>query len=230
MPFDDSLISHPMVTRAGGDMVVTWQSSAAAGSVYQVYVNGVLAWHGLGPPAIIPFPTSPYGTVNVGTVLPSEAALDLSSELPSGPPRRVSLQWYGGTYLDPDVQGFHVYQGTAAGGPVDYSHVADTVAAYLGGFITDGYGQGPYGYGGYGEDATLYSWTSGLLSSGGEWSFGVKSFDGAGNEGPALTWTVDVVAPPHPPGPNPTPGGPRVLGVYDPTAHTITLTWFQPLP
>jgi hypothetical protein len=65
---------------------------------------------------------------------------------------------------------------------------------------TDGFGYGGFGQGGFGQSAGSYSWTSQPLS-GGNWQWGVKPFDTAGNEGSPQTATVTVAAPPLPPAP-----------------------------
>ena len=88
------------------------------------------------------------------------------------------MSWAGGTYLDPtgrdDVRGFRIYGSDAPGGPVDYATPLDTVAAYPGGWVSDGFGMGGFGSGGFGRAATTYQWQSDPLAPG-VWQFAVVS-------------------------------------------------------
>ena len=85
---------------------------------------------------------------------------------------------------------------------IDYTAALATVPAYVAGIITDGYGYGQFGHGGFGQSSASYSWTSQPLY-GGTWAWGVKPFDYAGNEGSSEMASVPVNAPPLPPAPFP---------------------------
>lgn len=196
--FDQSRVSDVRASPRNADLAVSWASTAPAGTVYQVYVDRRLAWHGAGRSAVVPHPAGPV-RIEVGTVLPGEASLDLSAQLPAVPGggSRVALRWLGGSFLDPGLVGFRVYSGSTPGGAVDYSHPVGSVTAYPQGVVNDGFGLGPFGQGGFGRSAGTYSWASDPLTAG-AWHFAVKPFNAAGNEGTAVTWTVTVVGPPRP--------------------------------
>jgi hypothetical protein len=199
MGFSQSPILDVTATRRDADLAVAWRSSAPAGSVYQVYLGGRLAWHGTRASCHVPYPRTPV-QVEVGVVPASEETADHSASLPAAPGggRRVTLTWAGGTYLDPAIAGYHVYSGAAPGGAVSYASPVGTVAAYSAGLATDGYGMGGYGAGGYGAAAARYSWTSPPLEPG-SWDFAVVPFDSAGNEGALRTTSAAVAGPPRPP-------------------------------
>ena len=60
----------------------------------------------------------------------------------------------------------------------------DSLVAYPGGWINDGFGKGGFGDAGFGRASTLYRWKSGPLASG-AWQFAVVAFDKAGADGSA---------------------------------------------
>jgi hypothetical protein len=206
----------------GTQLLLSWSSVAPVGTNYQVYVDRALVWHGTSLSAVVPTPAG-IARIDIGTVGPGQATTDFSGSLPGAPNRLVTLSWLGGTYEGADLVGFHVYGSAVAGGAIDYANVLATVPAYTAGVITDGYGYGGYGQGGYGEAASSYAWTSDALAVG-AWSWGVRPFDAAGNEGPTTTTTVLIFAPPNEPrlcfG-----DGTRMHYTYDFPSKEATLNW-----
>jgi hypothetical protein len=177
----DATILEAHAVRDDAELLISWSSTEPAGSeVYQVYRDGVLAWHGRERSCALP-PGPPGVPVRfyVGVVDPADAATDFGASLPAGMPRRVRLTWVGGSYEGHELDGFHVYAGTAPGSAVAYAAPLATVPAYPGGVVLDGYGLGGYGLGGYGAAASSYSWVSAPLA-GGTWHFGVKPFGPGG--------------------------------------------------
>jgi hypothetical protein len=225
MAFSQALFTATTATLHGADLIVTWTSSDPDGTIFQVYVNRVLAWHGTSRTCVLPTPAAGSPTrIDVGAVGSSEGLTDLSASLPTPPGggNRVRLAWVGGSYLGADIAGYHVYAGTAAGGAVSYATPVASIPAYIQGIATDGYGVGGYGQGGYGSAPSSYSWTSGPLS-GGTWNFAVKSFDEAGNEGTPQATSAVVAAPPSPPAAD--ADGRRLTYTYNATSHAVTLHW-----
>lgn len=219
MAFSQATISEVTTARSFGDLVVSWASSAAAGTVFQVYVGRRLAWWGTARSVRIPYPQT-LAPVEVGAVAATEGPADLSGSLPSAPDDRVSLTWTGGTFLG-DVAGYRVYAGTGPGVGTATVLVA-TVPAYHGA-VTDGYGLGGFNRGGYGQSATSHSWTSGPLPSG-AWAFAVAPVDAAGNALAAPTpVTATVASPPRAPAPG--ASGDRLTYAYNATTHVATLSW-----
>jgi hypothetical protein len=225
MAFFQATITDVTAVRDGADLLITWTSTAADGTLFQVYVGRVLAWHGITRSCLVPMPLSGVATrIDVGTVASSEGIADLSGSLPTpaGGGARVKLDWLGGSYLGADIAGFHVYSGTAPGGAGNYATPIATVAAYVQGMTSDGYGVGGYGVGGYGSAGASYSYTTEPLS-GGTWNFGIKPFDMAGNEGTAQTQSAVIAAPPRPPAAN--ASDKRLTFSYNNSTHLVTLNW-----
>lgn len=225
MPFDQSTIQgvEPPYWD-GSTLQISWISTAPPGTVFQVYVDRVLAWHGTSRWVAITMPRA-LARIDVGAVGPGEASMDFSAMLPPAPKDRVDLRWLGGTFLSPDdddISGFRVFGEPKAGDGIDMSKPLAEIQAYPGGVILDGFGLGGFGQGGFGRAASSYRWTSPPLASG-VWSFAVASFDHAGNQGAAVTTTVSVNAPPRPPGLY--PDGTRLKYAYDPTTGRATLSW-----
>lgn len=226
MAFSQATITevYPPVYRQG-QLWIEWTSSSAAGTWFQVYVARRLAWYGQNRSVSLMVPSDRV-RIDVGTVASGEQATDFSGSLPSTPSDRAELTWLGGTYLDAtgndDVEGFHVYQSTAAGGAVSYATVITDIKAYSAGVLTDGYGLGGYGQGGYGRSASSYSWTSASLGNG-VWTFGIKPYDHAGNEGTATETSVTITVPPLPPALD--SSNKRLEYTYNSGTHVATLTW-----
>jgi hypothetical protein len=233
MAFSQSGIVDVRVVADGPDLFVAWTSSVPAGAIFQVYVDRRLAWYGASSRCHVPIPTGDPGRniwVEIGTVDADEPTADYSSNLVALGNRseRAVLSWSGGTCLDPtgqdDIQGFRIYQSPSPGAPVDLTTLVDSVVAYPGGWINDGFGKGGFGGGGFGRAATLYNWQSGPLASG-AWQFAVLPFDKAGNRGGSgLSVTVTINAAPLPPAMN--DGQARLASTYaGPSNPQLTLNW-----
>jgi len=220
MAFSQVSITSVSLTRDLGEVVVAWTSSAAEGTIFQVYLDGELAWWGTSRACYLPAP-SEVVRIDVGTVADGESRTDFASSLPSlSRPRRGLLTWYGGTYEADDIASYLVRGETTPGGGIQPAILA-TIPAYDG-EILDGAGLGPAGRGGAGRAASTYSWTSAPLS-GGTWHWSITPIDAAGNEGTGTTISLTVAAPPNPPATF--ADGKRLHLSYDATAHTATLTW-----
>lgn len=217
----------------GPDLFVIWSGPAPAGTTFQVYVDRLLAWSGTARRCHIPTPLNAVGRnvwVEVGTVDADEPTCDYSASLVAQANRsdRALLSWSGGTYLDPtgrdDIGAFQIYQSPAAGAPVDDAIAVDSVVAYPGGWINDGFGKNGFGEAGFGRAATSYQWQSGPLESG-NWQFAVIPVDGAGNpRGVGLTSSVAINAAPRPPAMN--DQGARLTAAYaGPGDGHISLEW-----
>lgn len=186
---------------AGRELLISWASSSAEGTWFQLYKDGSLYWWGTDRSLRLPWSRDPVH-VDVGTVLPGEVGVDFSGSLPSRPLDRVRLDWQGGLWEGADIQGFRVYQGLSPGGAVSYAAPVATIPMTVAGVRLDGFGQGGFGVGGFGFGGGTYSWTSDRLA-GGVWSFAVAPYDTAGNEDPSpLTVSITVSAPPKPPAPD----------------------------
>lgn len=233
MPFSQAQVSDLRIDDDGPELFISWSSTAAAGTWYQVYVNRRLSWSGRSTRCHVPRPAWPAGWnvwVDVGTVDPAELTVDFSTSLPaaSGLGTRVQLSWVGGTYLDPtgndDVRGFRIYSSKVPSGTADYTTILATIAAYPGGWISDGFGLGGFGQGGFGRAATAYQWESAPLTSG-SWTFAVVPYDAAGNaREPGQVATVAVSEPPRPPG-TAADGTSLSYSYGGPSIRTATLTW-----
>ena len=225
MPFDPTVISNPRLARDGDTLAVSWDSSAPAGSWYQVYLDRALAWHGTTTTARLPWPHG-QTQFDIGAVLPSEADADFSALLATGYLERAELTWVGGTYLSPSIESFSIYGSAVSGGVVDQSKPIGKVAAYLDGIVTDGWGVGGYNFGGWGRSASTYSWTTPVLKPG-TWSFLVFALDAAGNRSaPPSIASVSIVGPPAPPARDPATGS-RLRYVFG--GHSAMLIW-RPSP
>jgi len=233
MAFSQAGITGVRVALDGADLFVAWSASGPTGTTFQVYVDRRLTWYGTATRCHVPIPPGPPGRniwVEVGTVGAGEPTRDYSSDLvaPGGRSERARLSWSGGTYLDPtgrdDVQGYRIYQGPGPGQPVAVTSAVDTVAAYPGGWINDGFGKGGCGGGGFGRAGTLYEWQSGPLGSG-AWQFAVVPFDKAGNaRGSGQVVSVTINAAPRPPAR--APGGARLTSTYSgPADRRLALQW-----
>lgn len=222
MAFSQATISDVQIARAGAELLVSWTSSTPDPVTFQVYLDHVLAWSGPSRSVTLPMPPGRVA-VSVATVAADEAETDFSGSLPALVLPFQTLTWEGGTFLSPDLAGFHIYGEPTAGGGIDFTDVLATVAAYPGGVVTDGYGMGGYGHGGYGRSASVYSWQTPALGNG-VWTFAVAPFDAAGNEDATpATVAVTITAAPRPPAA--AANGARLSYVWNPTTHVATLTW-----
>jgi hypothetical protein len=233
MAFSQDGIDGVIVLADGPELLIRWRSTALAPTIFQVYVDHRLSWSGTSRGCRVPLPLGADCRnvwVDVGIVTPGEAYIDFSSTLP-GPSQRgdsVRISWTGGTYLDTtgsdDLLGFRIYRSKSPGGVVDRSRPVDTVPAYPGGRIVDGFGLGGFGAGGFGRAATNYLWTSTSLPSG-IWQFAVVPYDKAGfDRGSGLSFTVNVTTAPRPPAAD--SSGRRLNYSYSgPITRMVTLTW-----
>ena len=182
----------------GLSLQLEWVSTAPPGTFFQVYVSCALTWHGTSRWVAIPMPSSRI-RIDIGAVEPGEATTDFSAQSACVLSDRARLSWLGGSYLDPtgndDFAGFRVHGEPEPGGGIDWTSPLAKICAYPGGILTDGYGLGPYGLGGFGRAASSYEWTSPAPKSG-LWSFAVVSFDAAGNPGTPVMTSVAIQAPP----------------------------------
>jgi hypothetical protein len=228
VPFSQSLIKQVFPPRYRGNQVfISWQSAGPPGTWFQVYVNGALSWAGRTTSVTLPLPTGPT-RVDIGSVLAGQEWTSFADLLPAAPRRRATITWQGGRFLAGDLAGFHVYGSPGAGGPVSFAAPVATITAYPSGILTDGFGLGGFGGGGMGSVAGTYAWTSGPLSSG-TWNFAVKSFDAAGNEGPAVNTSVAICVPPGEP---PVFEGTqtRLNYAYSASSHQAALSWLASTP
>jgi hypothetical protein len=216
-----TITDGPSLARSGRELAVAWSSSSPDGTVFQLYLNGRLAWHGTARRARLPWPADD-ARVEVGTVAADEGATDFSGSLPAAPNDRVRLDWTGGSWQG-DLAGFHVYMGTAPGGAVSFSAPVATVPATRAGVSFDGWDTFAWDSGRWGQADVPYSWTSGRLSSG-AWNFAIVAYDAAGNEqGSPVTASATVAAPPRPPAPD--SAGVRLKYTLNPATQMPTLTW-----
>jgi len=181
----------------GAQVYLCWETTSPLGTNWQVYINRQLAWTGQRLWTWLPIPSGPI-RIDIGTVDADEAYANFADALPSAPTRRAQLTWQSGTYKGIDLAGFRLYGVNEPGGPIDYSTVVADITAYPAGIITDGFGFGKFGGGGFGQTAGTYTWTSKPLTSG-AWQFAVVPYDQAGNEGVAQTTTVVINAVPGEP-------------------------------
>ena len=216
MPFDQGTITavNPPL-RKGGEVFLSWTSSAPTGTPFQIYVNHALAWSGQRLWAWVPVPAGPV-RIDLGAVGVGEETIDFTRVtgfgaggfgsgtygavdlVPSGPNRRALLTWSGGSYLGASLAGFHVYGEATPGGGINYAAALATITAYPAGIDTSGFGMGAFGSGGFGAVAGTYTWQSDPLPAG-TWHFGIKPFDTAGNEGTAATVAATIASPPRQP-------------------------------
>lgn len=226
MPFDDSSITSLSLHQAGGDLVVSWTSSAPRGTTYHVYLDHKLVWVGRGLKATVPAPSADGNhSVEVGTVDVGETRTDFGPTLstPVVGDACPKLTWIGGRYLGLALDRFLIYRSATPGGPVDYSTPVGTVVAYPGGIYTDGYGMGGYGSGGYGHVASNYAWTGKPLASG-DWTFAVAACDRAGNRvASPSTVTITITVAPRAPAPN--SAGLRATRTYNAGTGKATINW-----
>lgn len=182
-----------------GQVYVSWSASGPAETWFQIYINQQLAWYGQHLWSWVPIPSGPV-RIDIGTVDSGEQQTSWTLSLPAAPSRRAMLTWQSGTYRGVDLVGFRIYGEPVPGGGIDFTTPLSDITAYPAGILTDGLGLGGYGAGGWGQAASVYSWTSGPLA-GGSWQFAVVPYDRAGNEGIAQEATVVIIAPPRAPAP-----------------------------
>ena len=227
MAFDPTVITSVNVVRDDAELLITWTTTAPAGTLFQVYLDRARVWCGTALQCVLPWPVSRV-TIDVGAVASNEGNVNFATTLPAltGTGDRAQLSWLGGTYLDAnghdDVKSFEVFGATVAGGSVSYTTLLATVLAYEQDVPADGFGVGGFGQGGFGKAASAYSWTSGPLSSG-VWTFAVRTLDFAGNVTTGVTTTITISTAPRPPAAF--SDGKRLHYTYNATSHVATLTW-----
>ena len=233
MAFSQSQILDVRLQLDGTDLLISWSSSANPGTIYQVYVDHRLAWYGKAKRCQVPVPSCSENRniwVDVGTVLPGEGSSNFSTNLTSlqHGVGKATLTWQGGTYLDPSgndqVQGFRIYQSTAAGAAIDMTKPVAQIPAYPGGWISDGFGLSGFGSGGFGRASSSYQWTAGGLTTG-LWQFCVMPYDPvANNRGPGQTSSIVIQTAPLPPAAD--SSGRRLTYSYaGPSTGLLTLNW-----
>ena len=70
----------------GTELLLSWSSTAAVGTVFQVYLNQQLVWSGVGLKCSIPLPST-LSRIDIGTVGPGEDQVPFGSTLPAAPAR-----------------------------------------------------------------------------------------------------------------------------------------------
>ena len=218
-----TMTGEPSLRASGLDLLVSWVSTSPPGTLFQLYLNAKLAWHGTDRSVLLPYPSG-RTRIDVGTVAAGEGAVDFSASLPTTyPPDRVNLTWTGGAFEGADLAGFRIYGPLAAGGAVSYVSPLADIPATVAGVDLSGFGLGGFGLGGFGTAAQSYSWTSDPLLAG-SWTFAVVPYDGAGNQnGSPAHVSVTVVAPPRPPAAD--SSGRRLTYSYNPSTRVPTLNW-----
>ncbi len=68
----------------GTELLLSWSSTAAVGTVFQVYLNQQLVWSGVGLKCSIPLPST-VSRIDIGTVGPGEGQVPFGSTLPAAP-------------------------------------------------------------------------------------------------------------------------------------------------
>lgn len=179
------------------EYAISWTTFLPRDTFYQVYINHRLSWSGNKTSCVLPIPSMSI----VGNVWIEVEEVDVSERFSShdelldggvGFGSRAVLNWLGGSYLDTaqndNVLGFLVTSSKIGDSDTQHSSVSELVC-YPGSWISDGYGLGSYGTGGFGRVSTFYSWTSNFLSSG-VWSFAVSPIALNGETGSTATVTV----------------------------------------
>jgi hypothetical protein len=222
MAFDQSTITHvnPPV-RQGAEWKISWVSTSAPGTWWQIYINRVLAWSGQTTRVTLPVAVNAH--VDIGAVANGEEYTDLSGELPAAPAgRRAQLTWTGSDYQSGTLAGFYVYSGDSPGAAADTSKPVGDITAHPGNINVSGYGYGPYGQTPYGYGSGTYSWISEQLANG-TWNFAIVPYDSAGNAGTSSPVSVTINAPPQEV--PPFADGLRLHYTFSSSANTVTLTW-----
>jgi len=218
-----STITGVTVSQGDGTTRVTWTSTEPAGTWFQVYLGGRLAWSGTARSCVLATPAASRPVPGAILAVPTgQQTRDFASLLPAQPGggSRAVVRWLGGAYLG-DVSEYLVYRSAAAGGSVSYAAPVAIVPARPGG-DADGAGLGPAGEGGAGDAATVYEY--GEVPPGpGAWKYGVKARDYGGALSAAIEFTVNVAMPPLPP--PPFADRTRLHGSYNAGTRVLTLTW-----
>lgn len=213
-------------------LYISWNDdgSNTLGSIYQVYINGLLLYEdisthfslaGIGRPG-------EELTIHIGKVGPENRGRDYSDTLapPQGSGRRAEITWIGGPWIDDDLVGYNVYSSSVPGGPLDLIRTVGTVP--VGPEDASGasgtYGTGLFGRGNFGAGAGItYSWISGDLAPG-TWLFAVAPVDATGGM-PGAFPSVSVVITGPPPAPAMVNGKRVWISAFDEATGSATITW-----
>jgi hypothetical protein len=220
MPFSEAGITLNAPIARGAELFISWTSTLPAGTIYQCYIDQVLVYANTNLSTVIPLPGDTIH-IDVGSVGPTEKNTNFSDLLPSPPPPKAELEWFGGTFMDVNLAGFFVFSSDIPGGAVDFTAPVANIPAYTG-TPTDGWGLGPYNEGGWGQSAASYSYESPTLASG-IWTFSVSGYDMAGNIGTGMTASVTINSPPVEPAPF--PDNTRLKYTLNAATEVATLTW-----
>lgn len=224
MTFDPSAVTgiYPPVYGLGF-VALEWTTDRPAGTWFQVYVGRRLLWSRPGTSARIPTPAN-KGRVDIGAIDgPDDSQVDYSASLPLAPRDRVTLSWQGGSHLGADLAGYRIYASPSPGAAVDYDAPIADVPAYPDGRPDDGFGDSPFGLGGFGASLLSHEWTSRPYRASGSYRFGIRPYDLAGNDGPSQEVTVYLLVPPNPPARY--PDSARLKYSYNNNTGQVTLTW-----
>lgn len=226
MAFSISTITQgPTPFSDGKQILLTWASSSADGTVFQVYQDGRLVWFGTSRRCFL-IPPVGRAVYVVGAVGDGEGPTDFSASIPvpGGSGGRVTLTWLSGTYQSAKLGGFNVYTDNGTG-TIDYSTKIGRVPALPQDIPMDGFGCGGFGLGGFGLASSSYTWMSSSLGPG-TYLFGIKSYTTTGTEGTATTVSATVTAPPL--SPTPFADGSKLDYTYNSSTHVAALSWNTP--
>lgn len=244
MAFDTSVVTEVFQAREGSRVTLEWTSTAPAGTLYQIYLQGKLAWWGDELHATV---GAPVGLVDVqiGSVAAGELTTDFSQlgldslsfdvgGLDAAAlslvtiTNRALLAWSGFGAAE-----YRIFEGGGAGfdhggfdlGSLDGSAgtLVGTVAA-LESTSSDGLDTAGFDVGGLDLLGGNFSWTSDPLMRG-TWNFSVVPYDTGGAAGTPSLATVTITAPPRSPTPN--TAGKRLTYTYNGTTHAVTLNWLD---
>lgn len=243
MAFDTSVITEVFHAQEGSRVTLEWTSTAAAGSWYQIYIQGILAWWGTERHATIAAPrglidvqigavgtgqqTTDFSNAGFDALGFDVVGLDVSGLLTAPISTRARLAWTGFGAAE-----YRIFEGASGfdhggfdlGGLDGSAGTLVGTVAGLEGISTDGLDAGPFDSGGLDTLGGNFIWISDPLMRG-DWNFSVVPYDEAGNAGtPSLT-TVTITAPPRPPTPN--TRGKRLTYTYNATTHVVTLNWLD---
>lgn len=240
MGFDPSVITEVFPPgREGSRLTLEWTSSAAAGTWYQIYLQGSLAWYGTETHATI---DTPRGLIDgaIGAVADGEQTTDFSNAGLEGLPFDVGGMDIGGLGITPittraylawygfGASHYGIFEGAAGfdqggfdQGSFNGTHLGEVTATEQG-LSTDGFDLGAFDTGGLDLQGGDFSWESDPLARG-TWHFAVVPYDEANNPGTPSITAVTITAPPRPPASS--TAGKRLSYTYNSGAHTITLVW-----
>ena len=199
--------------------------STAEGKHHQVYVDGRLAGTTLSTEddrVLAAVPEASASLLEVVAVDADDRLTDFSAQLTGfadADAARVELSWFGGRYLDDNLDHFEVYGGPA--GSIDYGRPlsAEPIEALVGGENLGGFGRGGFGRGGFGRSAMAFSFVTAKFLPG-TYDFEILAVDSEGNvtEGPPEVTQTEVRSFPRPP-------TDLTVSEYDDQTQTATLAW-----